>query len=202
MDFFEMADAASHSWLILLILFFGTFVLEDVAIVSGALLASSDKVLPELAFIALLLGIVSGDVGLYLLGKLSARFSFIKKRINLKHVQAIRHWISRHLFLTIFLVRFAPGLRLPCYLACGLFSVSLKMFIVAVSVAGFVWVALAFSGFHWFGLQLSNSSFWGVLGAWKWALVPLLAVLLYVCQRFLNGRIGNYLEIRDDWKQR
>ncbi|MTI13724.1 DedA family protein [Sansalvadorimonas verongulae] len=195
---FFSSDILSHPWVIPIALFFATFVLEDAAIVSGAMLATAGTIQPEMAFVALLLGIVVGDVGLYFLGKQARRFSFIQKHTEQKRVKDFRHWVSSYLFLVIFIVRFAPGLRLPCYLSCGVFTVSIKRFIWAVGVAGFFWVALAFGGVHWFGLQLSNSSFWQDAGIWKWVLVPVFGVIIYFCQRLLNGYIGRYLEIKDD----
>ena len=194
---FFSSDVLSHPWIIPITLFFVTFVLEDAAIVSGAMLATAGNIQPEMAFVALLLGIVVGDIGLYFLGKQASRFSLIQKRIEQKRVQAFRDWVSNYLFGVIFLVRFAPGLRLPCYLSCGVFSVSLNRFVWAVGLAGFCWVALAFGGFHWFGLQLSDSLFWEEVGAWKWMLIPALAVVIYCCQKLLNGYIRRRLEIKD-----
>ena len=191
-------DALSRPWLIPVALFFGTFVLEDAAIVTGALFATAGRVEPELAFFALLLGIVVGDSGLYFLGKLVNRFSLIQRWMERERIQTVRHWVSGNLFQVIFLVRFAPGLRLPCYVSCGMFAVSLSRFVFAVGIAGFCWVALTFGGFHWFGHQLSAASFWQDAGVWKWGLVPTLAIILFYGQRLLNGRIRSYLESRDD----
>lgn len=191
-------DALSRPWLIPVVLFFGTFVLEDAAIVTGAMFATAGRVEPVLAFVALLLGIVVGDLGLYFLGKLVNRFSLIQRWMERERIQTVRHWVSGNLFQVIFLVRFAPGLRLPCYVSCGMFVVSLSRFVLAVGVAGCCWVALTFGGFHWFGRQLSVASFWQDAGVWKWGLVPALAIVLFYGQRLLNGRIRSYLENRDD----
>lgn len=191
-------DALSRPWLIPVVLFFGTFVLEDAAIVTGAMFATAGRVEPELAFVALLLGIVVGDLGLYFLGKLVNRFAFIQRWMERERIQIVRHWVSGNLFQVIFLVRFAPGLRLPCYVSCGMFTVSLSRFVLAVGVAGGCWVALTFGGLHWFGRLLSVASFWQDAGVWKWGLVPALAIVLFYGQRLLNGRIRSYLENRDD----
>ena len=180
-----------HSWLIPVILFLGTFVLEDAAIVSGVMLVSDGLVHPEIAFIALLTGITAGDALLYAAGHYSGKFRFIRSWLKSDLLIPADRWLRSNLFFTIFLVRFAPGLRLPCYLACGWFSVSLKAFILSVTFAGFLWVSFVFGSLYWLGEPVWNSPVVSSLlerfGVGRWVLIPLVVAVLYGVQWACEG---------------
>ncbi len=70
----------AEPWIIFVILFLTTFLLEDVALAAGAILASNHTVSWEFSFLAVAVGIGLGDLGLYGLGKLCLRFPFLRNR--------------------------------------------------------------------------------------------------------------------------
>ncbi len=183
---------------ILILLFLGTFVLEDAAIIAGVMLVHRGAVSADTTFLALLLGIVVGDLLLYGCGFLSGKIKRLQKWRTADIAKRTNLWFHRNALLTIFLVRFAPGLRLPCYLSCGWFFIPLKTFILGVSAAGCLWMTLVFGGLLWGGEPLWNHP---VLTVWidktgfgQWFLLSLLVGILYVVQWCLKGIIRAYLE--------
>ncbi len=80
---------------------------------------------------ALYVGIVLGDIGLYGLGRLSARISWLARRLPPHRQAAVRAWISGRVFKVVLVSRFLPGLRLPTYTTCGFVGADLRQFILA-----------------------------------------------------------------------
>ena len=195
MDMTVFTQFINHPLLLPVVLFFGTFILEDAAIVAGAVLVADGLISPVVAFAALLSGIVAGDLLLYAVAYLAGNRSFLMRWKQKPLAASMAAWLSEHLFITIFLVRFAPGLRLPCYLACGWLSVPVGLFTLATGVAGLLWVTAVFGGLVWLG-----SSVWQEhSGIWLLA-IPVLG-LLYLVQNGLKTRIVRYLERFNDNKQ-
>ncbi|CAM3773059.1 DedA family protein [Parendozoicomonas haliclonae] len=208
MIFFE-GYLFSSPVLLWMALFLGTFVLEDAAIVAGVMLVLQEGISEFGGFSALLLGIVVGDILLYTLGAWSSSLKLLQHWKQKHASQKIGGWLKENALLTILLVRFAPGLRLPCYLSCGWFSIPLKVFILGVSVAGCLWMLLVYGGLLYGGKNLWNSSqaaLWlnkfGIdpdIG--KWVLLPLVAAVLYMMQWCMKFAIRAYLERRNAGKQ-
>jgi membrane protein DedA with SNARE-associated domain len=122
-------------WLI----FFTTFVLEDVAVISSLLLVASSKMSFESAFLANFLGISIGDLGVYALGAGAA-----KVLPHWSRVEKFRHRVrdSSGMAVAIVASRAVPGTRLPVYLGAGYFSYSLGKFFLLTFFSVLVWVAL------------------------------------------------------------
>ncbi len=127
-------------------IFFGSFVLEDVALISAIALMNENKLSFTAAFIAGFLGICIGDLGLYAIGYLGSRFGLEQRfQIFKKHRLAIAKFKeSQAMSVSIFISRAIPGTRIPTYVASGFFRYSLWKFIwlTIVSVALWVWAAL------------------------------------------------------------
>ena len=129
-------------------IFFGTFILEDVALVSSLAMVSNQKLNIYQAFLACFLGITIGDLLLYLLGaiaarfKLENRFSLIKKIVN--QSDSLRK--SNTLTYSIIVSRFIPGTRLPTYILSGFLKYSFIRFTILTFISVFAWVLIAFTG--------------------------------------------------------
>jgi len=142
----------------------GTLILEDAATVAAAMQVE-DGVLPAwLALVALYAGIVLGDLGLYGVGRLSARVPWIARQLPPHRQDAISAWISGHLFRVVLVSRFLPGLRLPTYTTCGFVGADLRQFTLAAIVATACWTSLLFATSLRLGQFLMDH-----LGAWRWA---------------------------------
>ena len=153
-------------------LLFGTFVLEDVALVTGIALAAQGKISLPLSFTACFLGIAVGDLALYFLGALALRFKlisetkwFLKLRQRFGAVES-ESWMST----AVFGCRFIPGTRIPTFTLAGFVRYPFSKFLIItiVSVLLWVWVAfqIGFSARAFFAdhLVLAIISLFGAIG--------------------------------------
>ncbi|MGA3398692.1 MAG: VTT domain-containing protein [Acetobacteraceae bacterium] len=140
-----------------------TFVLEDAATVMAAMQAEQGEISVGLALGSLFVGIVLGDLGLYGLGWLSARVSWIARLLPPHRKAAISAWLSGRVFKVVLVSRFLPGLRLPTYTTCGFLGANLRQFTLAAVVATTCWTSLLF------GVSLKVGQFlMDHFGAWRW----------------------------------
>ncbi|MCH4894858.1 MULTISPECIES: DedA family protein [unclassified Sphingomonas] len=121
-----------------------TFLLEDVAVVTVALLASQMLLDPGIAIAALLAGTILGDVVLYVAARWFGSFGPIARLLAQPLVQSALAWISRNALPIVILARFAPGFRLPVYLAAGAVRMPIKPFLAAVIGTALLWTPLLF----------------------------------------------------------
>lgn len=142
----------------------GTFVLEDAATVGAAMRAEDGSLSVPLALVSLYAGIVLGDLGLYGLGRLSARSSWLRRQLHEHRQEAVRGWISGRVFRVVLVSRFLPGMRLPTYTTCGLVGADLKRFALAAIVATLCWTSLLFAVSMRIGEFLMDH-----FGVWRWA---------------------------------
>jgi membrane protein DedA with SNARE-associated domain len=128
---------------VLLALFFGTFVSEDLACLSAGSLAASGRVDLAPAVAACFLGIFVGDMLLYAAGR-----SFGTRALDSRIVSRIvkRETIDRGAAglrergaCAIFVSRFVSGLRLPTYLAAGAVRMDAKRFAIYIALAAAIW---------------------------------------------------------------
>jgi membrane protein DedA with SNARE-associated domain len=152
-------------------IFFGTFVLEDVALASSLALIAEHKMSLMSAFMACFLGIVVGDLGLYFLGYLMFRVGFgknwkILKKYNSALVKMKR---SEALTYSIIISRIIPGTRLPTYLGAGFLRYSFWKFFVLTLASVFLWVLLALLG--------GNTLNMFFMGRWVFSIITFLICL-------------------------
>lgn len=127
----------------LLALVVGTFASEDLTCIAAGLLISRGQVALFEAILACAVGIYAGDIGLWTIGRvLGARVLSSRRVTNMlptEGVDRFRIWFGRHAAQAIIASRFAPGTRLPLYLAAGACRTSLKAFAAWSLVAVFAW---------------------------------------------------------------
>ncbi len=178
----------SHPLGIALALILISYLLEDLAIVSGALLAAEGSIPLELSLLAVFIGIASGDFGLYALGAFARRWRRLKGSLLLrKQVRLLRRQLKQNTFNNIFLIRFLPGARSLGYTLCGFFQVPLWSFGMAVFLATGLWTALVF-----FSVYQLGASEW--LSGWsKWVLVPVVLIALAYSNKLVSFRLKEQL---------
>jgi membrane protein DedA with SNARE-associated domain len=161
----SLLSLAGHSPLLQAVtIVLGTFVLEDAATVMAAMQAEQGDISMGVALGSLFVGIVLGDLGLYGLGRLSARVKWIARLLPAHRKEAISAWLRGRVFKVVLVSRFLPGLRLPTYTTCGFLGADLRQFILAVVVATTCWTSLLF------GVSLKVGQFlMDHFGAWRWA---------------------------------
>lgn len=186
---FELIDDDFISSLISILGIIGTsYLLEDAAIISAALLSMNATISYLSGFIAIFIGIMSGDLFLYYLGASSHKLSWVKKNLSSRKGQAICFHINEKAFLTIFVIRFIPGLRGVAYLACGALKLNIFTFIISVFVSSVIWCALLYGAI----LYLGDSSKL-IDSPWRWSFIPILLILLWS----VNKKVSKSLENED-----
>jgi membrane protein DedA with SNARE-associated domain len=170
--------AGQHPLLQAVVIVIGTFILEDAATVIAAMQADDGKLSSALALAALYVGIILGDLGLYGLGRLSAKVPMVARMLPPHRTEAIRAWLDGRVFRVVLISRFLPGLRLPTYTTCGFVGANLRQFALAVVIATICWTTLLFGVSLRIGQVLIDH-----FGAWRWAGAAGFAVFVIIAGR-------------------
>lgn len=181
-------EYASNSALLFIFLVAIAWVWEDASVISAALVAAENYLSIPLAAIAAFIGICSGDMVLFYLGRLGLRIRRIRGWILLNpKSRALRRRFRAHTFSNILLIRFVPGLRTLGFTLCGLWLIPVRRFVFAMSLAGGIWIAVMFTLIYQLG-----SSAWLASTPWKWALILVAAALLLLnnFSNFRRSRVG------------
>lgn len=159
-----------------------SYLLEDLAIVTAASLASQESLPPTIALLAIFIGISSGDLGLYYLGKVGRNVRPLRyKALTNKHFKMISKRLHQHSFLNLFIIRFIPGLRTIGFTLSGFFSLPLTLFLTAVISATALWTVLVFSIIYALG-----TSAWVQATQYQWALIPIAVGLLFITNKLIS----------------
>lgn len=126
-------------------LFALTFLSEDAAVLSAAVMVASGAMSLPLGFAACFLGIWLGDLWLYGMARVFGA-PFVARFAVAPGVQRSRVWFEERGSLVLVVSRFVPGLRLPSYLAAGAMRFPLRTFILVTGAVAGIWVAMIFAG--------------------------------------------------------
>lgn len=156
-----------------------SYLLEDLAIVTAALLAA-EKALPvEYALGAIFIGIASGDAALYGLGVLASRWRGLRFRLlSNKKMRYARTRLRTKPFVNIAIIRFVPGLRTLGFTLSGLFRINFYYFLISVLTATAIWTIIVFFCIY----QLGTVS-WLEDSHWKWFIAPVALLILWLFNR-------------------
>lgn len=170
--------SSQPAWIFVAIIL-SSYLLEDMAIVAAALLATEQLISVPLAVSAIMIGIISGDIGLYIVGYIANKHQGLKRKLlsNARH-DYFSNMLNRHLLKNILMIRFIPGLRFVCYTSCGLLNIHPGRFVLGISIASALWVSVVFSVIY-----LMGSNTWLENSHWKWTLVPIAMLILYFFNR-------------------
>lgn len=118
----------------------GTLVSEDMACIAAGLLAAEGVIPFAWALIGSFLGILIGDIGLYIIGRIGGLgllrrppFRWIIKEHQILQAE---HLFKEHGAKLIFSSRLLPGSRLPIYAAAGVLNYSPWRFCLFMALAG------------------------------------------------------------------
>ncbi len=133
-------------------LFFGTFVLEDLALATALTLVAEGKLSQSVAFWACFSGIVIGDVGIYIMGFAAQKITWLKRfEIYQKALAKINEFGQKASVSELIVIsRFIPGTRVITYLLAGITQYSFWKFNFLTVISVGVWVGVVF----WGGLSL------------------------------------------------
>ncbi|CAI9119675.1 DedA family protein [Brytella acorum] len=163
-----LTQTAQGSWLATwwakgLTIIIGTFILEDATTILAAMACEDGKLERPIALISLYIGVAFGDVLLYGLGALGAKWTPFQRWITLPKHDRGHEWFSRHVVKTVIVSRFIPGARLPLYTACGFFRAPLGRFALSAVGATLVWTSILFTVSEHVGNWMEAH-----LQGWRW----------------------------------
>lgn len=123
-------------------IFFGTFLLEDVALVTAFKFVADGKLSLGLAFTACFLGITIGDILLYLVGRFSLKLGLEQRIKSNKKIKMSLYKMNNSNLMNylIFISRVIPGTRLPTYIGAGLLKYPFWKFTVLTIISVALWV--------------------------------------------------------------
>lgn len=172
------------------LIFFGTFIFEDVSLATSIALIAQNKISFSAAFLACFLGIGLGDLGIYLIGygisyfKLGTRFGFFEKIHVMLDKKKRKTNESKLLSYSIFISRFIPGTRVLTHLSAGFMGYHFLNYFLLTWLSTFIWVLFAFLGAK--SLLTIFSNHW---------VVSLITFFLFISTtQFLIGKMS------DPWK--
>jgi membrane protein DedA with SNARE-associated domain len=152
--------------LTLLSIAMSTLISEDATCVATGVLIAAGRVNAAAGIFACVVGIVAGDAGLWLLGRIGMRgMPFVPRlrgvlRRSTPDQLQLSVRLQHHAGTAILASRFLPGTRLPLYVAAGAVGVPARTFVVFALMAAAVWtpaVVFAATRLHGAGPLFSNS---------------------------------------------
>ena len=166
-----------------------SYLLEDLAIITAASLSAQDIITPTIGLLAAFIGIASGDLGLYFLGRLSTRFRLLRyKTLTNTHLRYMRKKLQSNPMLNLFIIRFIPGLRTVGFTLSGVFHIRISTFFISVMSATAVWTAIVFPSVFFLG-----SSSWVKTSEHQWLLIPIMTLVLFATNRLARKKISKEL---------
>lgn len=168
-----------NTWLAFIGIVLLSYLLEDLAIVTAAVMASHGSISFEAALLAIFIGIASGDALLYALGLWSRRWRGVRYRLlTMPLVRQAKRRLQHHAIINIAIIRFIPGLRSVGFTLCGYFQIPFNRFLIAVLLATAAWTALVFGIIYQLG-----SLEWLQQHPLKWLLGPIALFVLLAFNR-------------------
>ncbi|HEY8901296.1 MAG TPA: VTT domain-containing protein [Chthoniobacterales bacterium] len=179
-------------------LFLLTFVSEDAATLGGAALSSLGRMSPDTAFLACVLGIWLGDLGLFLLARNFGRpileRLWLRKAQTAQKIKQSETWFARFGGWALVLCRFVPGSRLPTFATAGLLRMPVAKFTAITAALAVLWVGLVFGLVRQFGAAVgmfAGSSHGAIVGGVVAIALGLLAVCAGHWGSVLRRRLGS-----------
>lgn len=192
----------------LLAIALATLVSEDLTCITTGLLIAQGKLDGATGLIGCYVGILGGDLGLWLLGRYAGRkalsWPMIERRLPRHRLDALSTWFERRGWQAVFIARFLPGTRFPVYVAAGMLGPKAKHFLMWAAAACLLWTPMLVGGVAWIGEPLAAPlrDFFGS----GWMALLAAAVGVYVVYRFLlswataRGRAALFASVSRLWR--
>ncbi len=186
-----MAHYLHQSFAECLTLFFTSFLNENVTIVMAAVFTEQHKLSMPLAFGSLYGGVVTGDVLIYLLGRVARRVAVLRRCLANETLQQAQIRLRKNRVAAIACCRVVPGLLFSTFTACGWFGIPFLRFFVPAIITSTLYTALLLLLVVKFGHIVVT-----VLGHCGWCLLLFCALLfalhsvLRLCCHCIKTRIS------------
>lgn len=174
-------------WVVVLAIILGTFVSEDLTIITVGLLMVSQSLDWGVGLIGCFIAIVVGDLALWglgrCLGRRVLRWPVIRNVVNDESIDRWGRVLDAHTGKAVLLSRCLPGTRMPTFIAAGILSKKAHHFAMWVGIAAFIWTPILLGMTMLVGprlLEVFRSVFHG-----PWAIVAAV-VVLYIVIRLIG----------------
>ena len=160
-------------------MFAGTFIHEDAAVLAGAYLVVNKGLPAGLAFGALVIGVIGGDLLFYAIGRAAHRIKWLKGVANRVEGSKFTDLLDRRLVLAIAAARIMPTMAFPLFAACGASRIGLGRFVLASVATAMLYVAFVFGLMLLFGRSLPS---WA--SNYGWVGIGVLVVAIWLLRRW------------------
>ncbi len=181
---------ANQPVILALVIIAATFILEDIATVTIALLASQMAIDGSIAIAALVAGTILGDFAVYLIANRAAHVPIVARFLNSGALKPVREWMGRNALAMILVARFTPGLRLPVFAAAGSLDVPLRSFAIVIVLSTLVWTP----GLYWAATALGSTGI-AHFGMFGWVLPAALIATMAVAPRIVSHVVARYPQL-------
>lgn len=134
---------------------------EDITLIAAGFLASAGNISLPGAFIAGFVGVMVGDVFLFVIGRRYGRAVFqwpgFRKVFTPARIESAEKRIQGNAAYICFFARFMPGLRSPIFLMCGILKVRFAVFFGLDLFAAIISVPLWVYAGYWFGNNIEGA---------------------------------------------
>jgi membrane protein DedA with SNARE-associated domain len=145
----------------LLLIALATLISEDLTCIAAGVLVAQGKLSFLAATAACLVGILGGDLLLFLAGRVAGRralrFSFVSRLLPPEKIDRASGWLRRRGMAVVLFSRFTPGLRLATYFSAGLLKTRMVSFAMYFLIASLLWTPLLVGGTVILGAPVSTS---------------------------------------------
>ena len=172
---------ASDPWLLVPLIVAATFVLEDLATVTVAVLASHMVIDGEVALASAVAGTALGDLALYAAARWARDIPLINVWLARPALTQMLEWVRRHALPMVIVARFVPGLRLPIFAGAGVVRMPAIPFTVTIILSTLIWTP----ALYWSATQL-GAAHSPVAGAMGWTAVLALAAALFAAPHLVS----------------
>lgn len=185
MDTFQawLAETAGNPWLQSALLFAGTFVLEEAALLTGGLLAAAGELPAAYALGALLAGMVVSDWCLYGVGHLAGRIGWLRGRLGQRTLERGRRYLDGNLAVALVAARLVPWLLFPIFVSCGFVGIGFKRFLAINLVIATIYTTGLFVA-----VMLLGQVVFDYLDTWGWLLFGAIILTVALVHYFLARR--------------
>lgn len=166
-------------------LYVETFVQEDLAIMTGGVLATNDILPVPVIFLTLVAGFLTGDIIIYGLGWGASKIQWLKKRLYSSKVEKAKGKIEKNLVSTLIMVRLVPGLLFPTYIACGFTGVAFSQFVLTTLATGATYTAIFMTI-----LIKIGQAFIPVIGHWVWIVILVVAIATITVRSLMKPKLA------------
>lgn len=173
--------------LLAVLLFFATFVMEEVAIFVAAGLAASGELNTAFALASLIGGMITSDWCLYGVGAMARRHERIARWVSPQKLEQGQILLGRSTLVAGLLARIVPWLLAPVFMASGFLRVGFRRFALVNAT-----IAVVYIPFLFFGAFSLYASLLERLGIWALAVAAAVVVLILwgvrlLARHYLSG---------------